>query len=159
MAPRLLAAFGTDRGRWQTAVEIQLLSGIAPVTSKAAKAGGYTRAWGVLGSCAKASMNADHSSKWGTWATPYYRKQRARGNNNQPLCALGYRCFASSSAAGRSVTIQRKPLPRLPGAPPLLPGGRHCQANGRAAPRNPAAPTSSCGNPVSNLCVWSFTST
>ncbi len=34
MAPRLLAAFGTDRGRWHTAVQMQQLSGIAPVTEQ-----------------------------------------------------------------------------------------------------------------------------
>ena len=33
-APRLAAAFGTDRSRWQSAVEIQSHSGIAPVTKR-----------------------------------------------------------------------------------------------------------------------------
>src|SRR2546427_5577195 len=34
LAPRLLAAFGSDRGRFEFAAEMQQLSGIAPVTEK-----------------------------------------------------------------------------------------------------------------------------
>jgi transposase len=37
LAPRLLAAFGTDRDRFQSAQEIQQLSGIAPVTEQSGK--------------------------------------------------------------------------------------------------------------------------
>jgi transposase len=37
LAPRLLAAFGADRDRFQSAQEIQQLSGIAPVTEKSGK--------------------------------------------------------------------------------------------------------------------------
>ena len=33
-APRLLAAFGSDRGRFEFAAEMQQLAGIAPVTEK-----------------------------------------------------------------------------------------------------------------------------
>ena len=34
LAPRLLAAFGSDRGRFEFAAEMQQLAGIAPVTEK-----------------------------------------------------------------------------------------------------------------------------
>src|SRR5262249_22832783 len=33
-APRLAAAFGTDRARWDSATELQLHSGIGPVTER-----------------------------------------------------------------------------------------------------------------------------
>ena len=38
LAPRLLAAFGADRDRFQTALEVQEFSGIAPVTERSGKA-------------------------------------------------------------------------------------------------------------------------
>jgi hypothetical protein len=37
MAPRLLAAFGSQRERYQDAAEVQTLSGIAPVTESSGK--------------------------------------------------------------------------------------------------------------------------
>ena len=37
MAPRLLAAFGSQRERYQNAAEVQTLSGIAPVTEDSGK--------------------------------------------------------------------------------------------------------------------------
>jgi transposase len=37
LAPRLLACFGTDRARYQSAENVQCLSGIAPVTKKSGK--------------------------------------------------------------------------------------------------------------------------
>jgi transposase len=37
LAPRLLAAFGSDRGRFEFAAEMQQLAGIAPVTEKSGK--------------------------------------------------------------------------------------------------------------------------
>jgi hypothetical protein len=37
MAPRLLAAFGSERERYQNAAEVQTLSGIAPVTESSGK--------------------------------------------------------------------------------------------------------------------------
>jgi hypothetical protein len=36
-APRLAAAFGTDRSRWDSAAELQAHSGIAPVTERSGK--------------------------------------------------------------------------------------------------------------------------
>src|SRR5262245_41758764 len=38
LAPRLLAAFGANRDRFQTALEVQEFSGIAPVTERSGKA-------------------------------------------------------------------------------------------------------------------------
>jgi hypothetical protein len=45
LAPRLLAAFGTDRDRFQTAQEMQSLSGIAPVTKRSGKRKVVQRRW------------------------------------------------------------------------------------------------------------------
>ena len=93
MAPRLLAAFGTDRGRWHTAVEVQQLSGIAPVTEQSGQ--GRWVHWRL--GCPKFLRQsfhefADHSSKWCTWAKAYYRKQRARGKKHQAAVrALAYK--------------------------------------------------------------------
>jgi transposase len=37
LAPRLLAAFGSDRSRFTTAAEVQTFSGIAPVVSQSGR--------------------------------------------------------------------------------------------------------------------------
>ena len=125
MAPRLLAAFGTDRGRWHTAVEIQQLSGIAPVTEQSGQ--GRWVHWRL--GCPKFLRQsfhefADHSSKWCTWA-------KASIGNNELEARTPSRCARSGLQVDShplpllegASAIQRKPVPRLPGAPPLFPGG------------------------------------
>jgi transposase len=77
MAPRLLAAFGSDRGRLASAAELQRYSGIAPVTKRSGKAKSVHRRW----ACPKFLRQtfhefADHSRKYCRWAMAYYRLQR-----------------------------------------------------------------------------------
>jgi transposase len=83
LAPRLLVAFGTDRGRFATADEVQAYSGIAPVTKRSGK------------SCHVAKRHfcnkflrqtfhefADHARKWSTWSKAFYDHLRSRGHRH-----------------------------------------------------------------------------
>lgn len=87
MAPRLVAAFGTDRERFSSAQEIQQLSGIAPVLKRSGKSCSVIRRL----ACPKFLHQtfheyADHSRKKSAWAAAYYRLLKARGRGHH--CAL-----------------------------------------------------------------------
>jgi transposase len=83
LAPRLLAAFGTDRERFQTAAELQSLSGVAPVTSRSGKRCHIHRRW----ACPKFLLQTFHefahcSCKQSMWAKAFYLQQRSCGKGH-----------------------------------------------------------------------------
>ncbi len=80
LAPRLLAAFGTDRQRYQEAREMQQFSGIAPVTERSGKQHWVHWRW----ACPKFLRQtfheyAAHSRRWSPWAQTYYQQQIEKG--------------------------------------------------------------------------------
>lgn len=80
LAPRLLAAFGSQRERFDTADDIATFSGIAPVT----KQSGNSRVVHRRYACPKYMRQtfhefADHARKWCPWSKAYYQLQRSRG--------------------------------------------------------------------------------
>ena len=82
-APRLAAAFGTDRTRWAAASELQAHAGIAPVTERSGKALWVHHRL----ACPKFLKQtfheyADQSIRFSTWARRYYDQQRGRGNDH-----------------------------------------------------------------------------
>jgi len=93
LAPRLLAAFGADRDRYQAATEMQELSGIAPVTERSGKK--HFVHWRYA--CPKFMRQtfqefADHSRRWSGWAKAYYQLQIERGkSHNAAVRALAYK--------------------------------------------------------------------
>jgi len=93
LAPRLTAAFGMDRDRFQAAREMQELAGIAPVTEKSGKKSFVH--WRYA--CPKFMRQtfqefADHSRRWCKWAKAYYELQRQRGkSHNAAVRALAYK--------------------------------------------------------------------
>jgi len=93
LAPRLTAAFGTDRDRFQAAKEMQELAGIAPVTEKSGKKSFVH--WRYA--CPKFMRQtfqefADHSRRWCKWAKAHYELLRKRGkNHNAAVRALAYK--------------------------------------------------------------------
>ena len=93
LAPRLTAAFGTDRDRFQAATEMQELAGIAPVTEKSGKKSFVH--WRYA--CPKFVRQtfqefADHSRRWCKWAKAYYELLRQRGkSHNAAVRALAYK--------------------------------------------------------------------
>ena len=93
LAPRLTAAFGTDRDRFQAAKEMQELAGIAPVTEKSGKKSFVH--WRYA--CPKFMRQtfqefADHSRRWCKWAKAHYELLRKRGkSHNAAVRALAYK--------------------------------------------------------------------
>ncbi len=92
-APRLAAAFGTDRARWESAVELQSHSGIAPVTERSGKTI-WVHHRLACPTFVKQTFHefADQSIRFSPWARAYYDQQRARGNHHHAaLRALAYK--------------------------------------------------------------------
>jgi transposase len=93
LAPRLLAAFGSNRDRFQYAAEMQQLSGIAPVTEKSGTS--IWIHWRLA--CSKFLRQTFHefagrSILQSDWARAYYDQQRQRGNTHQAaLRALAFK--------------------------------------------------------------------
>lgn len=82
-APRLAAAFGTDRSRWQAAEEMQSHSGIAPVTKRS----GQSKSVHHRLACPKFIKQtfhefSDQSIRFCDWARAYYDQMRDRGKNH-----------------------------------------------------------------------------
>src|SRR6201993_4028602 len=83
LAPRLLAAFGSQRDRYGSAEEVQKHSGIAPVTETSGKKKWVHFRW----ACAKFLRQsfhewAGHTIAYSAWARAYYQQQRERGNDH-----------------------------------------------------------------------------
>lgn len=84
MAPRLLAAFGSQRERFQNAEEVQIWSGIAPVIASS----GTSRWVHFRFACPKFLRQtfhewAGHSIAHSEWARNYYQLQCHRGKKHQ----------------------------------------------------------------------------
>ena len=80
LAPRLLAAFGTDRDRMENATDMQCLSGIAPLVRQSGKTRHVLRRH----ACNKFLRQtfhefAQHSLARSAWAKAYYDLLRSRG--------------------------------------------------------------------------------
>ncbi len=92
-APRLAAAFGTDRARWDSAAEVQAHSGIAPVTERSGKSV-WVHHRLACPKFVKQTFHefADQSIRFSRWARAYYDQQRARGSDHHAaLRALAYK--------------------------------------------------------------------
>jgi transposase len=80
LAPRLLAALGTDRERFESAGSLHCYSGIAPVTKQSGKKRHIHRRY----LCPKFERQSFHeyakeSVLWCRWAAAYYLSQRSKG--------------------------------------------------------------------------------
>ncbi len=83
LAPRLLAAFGSQRDRYASADEVQKYSGIAPVMEKSGKKQWIHFRW----ACPKFLRQsfhewAGHSIAYSVWARSYYQRQRNKGQDH-----------------------------------------------------------------------------
>jgi transposase len=93
LTPRLIAALGSQRDRYQTAHEIQCYSGIAPVVASSGKQRWVHWRW----SCPKFVRQtfhewALHSVAYSEWARRYYDEQRAKGKRrNTAIRALAFK--------------------------------------------------------------------
>jgi transposase len=80
LAPRLLAALGEDRERYQRADELQMHSGIAPVTERSGKKTWVRWRWQCPTFMRQTFVEwAAQTINKSAWAGAYYRQQRAKG--------------------------------------------------------------------------------
>jgi transposase len=93
LGPRLLTAFGTDRERFQSALEAVTFFGVAPVTEQSGKSQWIHFRW----ACPKFLRQSLHefagqSIRFCDWAAAYYQEQRARGKGHHAAVrALTYK--------------------------------------------------------------------
>jgi len=83
MAPRLIAAFGTQRDRYATASALQCYAGIAPVTESSGKQRWVHWRW----ACPKFLRQTFHEWAWlstrkSQWAKAFYDQQRERNKSH-----------------------------------------------------------------------------
>lgn len=83
IAPRLLAAFGTDRDRFPTAQEMQTYSGVAPVTERSGNTFWVHWRW----ACPKFIRQSFHefanqSIRYCGWARAFYQQQIGKGKSH-----------------------------------------------------------------------------
>jgi transposase len=93
LVPRLIAALGTQRDRYQSASELQCYSGIAPVVASSGKQSWVHWRW----ACPKFVRQtfhewAAHSIGYSAWASAYYNQQRAKGKSrNTAVRSLAFK--------------------------------------------------------------------
>jgi transposase len=85
-APRLLAAFGTDRSKYPTASSIQKYAGIAPVKQKSGRQLWIHWRWNAPKFLRQTFVEwAGQSVPKCAWAKAYYLQQRAAGKRHQAI--------------------------------------------------------------------------
>lgn len=83
LAPRLLAAFGSQRDRYLSATDLQTFSGIAPVTERSGKSEWVHVRWACPRFLRQTFHEwAAHSIGFCDWARAYYGQQRDRGKDH-----------------------------------------------------------------------------
>lgn len=125
IAPRLLAAMGSNRERYHSPEEIQKYAGIAPVTERSGK-----KEWiHWRYSCTKFLRQtfvewAGQSIRYSFWAKAYYRQQESKGKPHNTIIRtlafkwirILFRCWKSNTPYDESTyleTLKRKGSPLL----------------------------------------------
>jgi transposase len=84
LAPRLLAAFGEQRERFQDAAALQMYAGIAPVTERSGKKHWVHWRWQCPTFLRQTFVEwAGQTINKSSWARAYYYQQRAKGSTYQ----------------------------------------------------------------------------
>jgi len=83
LAPRLLAEWGDDRGRYADAASVQALAGTSPVVVQSGNYASVHKRY----ACSKPLRNALHQFAWQStlqegWANAYYRRKRREGKSH-----------------------------------------------------------------------------
>lgn len=134
LAPRLLAAFGSQRERYASAEEVQTYSGIAPVMKRSGKKKWVHFRW----ACPKFVRQsfhewAGHSIAHSQWARSYYQQQRKRGKGHHAAVRglafkwirIVFRCWKDRAVYDESrylMTLAKRdsPLAAIPGGGTML---------------------------------------
>ena len=86
MAPRLVVAFGDDRGRYPSATSFQQYAGVAPVREKSGKREWIHWRWNAPVFLRQTLVEwAGQTVIWCPWAADFYRAMEKRGKNRQTI--------------------------------------------------------------------------
>lgn len=125
MAPRLLAAMGSNRERYQSCEEIQKYAGIAPVTERSGKKEWVHWRYSCTTFLRQTFVEwAGQSVRYSFWARAYYRQQESKGKpHNTIIRALAFkwirilfRCWKSKTPYDETTyleALKRKGSPLL----------------------------------------------
>ncbi len=106
LAPRLLVAFGEQRRRFRSAAEVQMYSGVAPVTERSGHKHWVHWRWQCPTFLRQTFVEwAAQTINKSFWAGAYYRQQKAKGSSHRAAVrALAfkwirilYRCWQTST--------------------------------------------------------------
>jgi transposase len=127
LAPRLIAALGTQRDRFSSASQLQSYAGIAPLKQASGKRCWVHMRWGCPKFLRQTFQEwAQHSVGRSTWARAYYDSQKARGKQHHAIIRslafkwmrILFRCWQNRTpydescylaALGRRSTTASKP--------------------------------------------------
>jgi len=115
LAPRLLVAMGENRDKFNTASEVQMYAGIAPVTERSGKKCWVHWRW----QCSKFLRQSfiewsEKSVSRSFWAGLYYNQQRAKGSSHQAAVRslafkwirILFRCWKSQKVYSEAKYLQ-----------------------------------------------------
>jgi transposase len=123
LAPRLLAAFGSQRGHYGSAQEVQAYSGIAPVIERSGKKKWVHFRWAAPKFLRQSFHEwAGRSITQSSWARAYYEQQRQRGKGHHAAVRalafkwirIAFRCWKNCVAYDESrylATLVRRASP------------------------------------------------
>jgi transposase len=115
MAPRLLAAMGSNRERYQSSEEVQKYAGIAPVTERSGKKEWIHWRYSCTTFLRQTFVEwAGQSVRYSFWAKAYYQQQAAKGKpHNTIIRALAFkwirilfRCWKTKTAYDESTYLE-----------------------------------------------------
>lgn len=93
LAPRLIAAFGTDRDRYDGAHPLQCYSGMAPITKQSGKSR-VVRKRIACPTFLRQTFHefADNARRWSSWSRAFYEMKRSQGmKHHAAVRSLGYK--------------------------------------------------------------------
>jgi len=128
LAPRLIAAFGTDRDRFGNAADLQCFTGIAPVVQSSGSQRWTHWRWACPKFIRQSVQEwAQHSIPRSVWAGEYYQQQRDGGSSHHAAVrALAfkwlrilYRCWKDRKPYDEQIYLRSRekrllPLPPTP---------------------------------------------
>ena len=136
MAPRLLAAFGSQRDRYASADDVQIYSGIAPVTERSGK----TKWTHFRRACPKFLRQSFQEWAWysigkSRWAGAYYQQRRKQGQGHHAAVRalafkwirIVFRCWKDGVAYDEKKYLEALAKRGSPLRALLVPTGRPCE--------------------------------
>lgn len=114
LAPRLLVAFGSDRERYDSANEVQMYSGIAPVIEQSGKKKWVHWRYSCPTFLRQTFVEwAGQSMRYSFWAKAYYEQQLSRGKPHNTIIRslafkwirIAYRCWKTNTPYDESTYL------------------------------------------------------